>query len=167
MTEKKTVKKIKTKARKPRKTPTKTLKEGKVGAPEIDREDVVEKLRQAFLMGCSDTEACLFANVSRSFYYDILLKEKPELKDIFKDCRENPKLLAKTNLFNALKNGDMDVSVLVLSRTDEEYKPKAKVTHDGKVDVAPDDMAIQRIDEIISKALGAGKDTSVADAGKE
>lgn len=157
----------KIKQKRPRKTPTKTVPQGKVGAPEIDRGAVVQKLREAFLMGCTAVEACLFADVSRSFYYDILLKEQPELKDIFDDCRNNPKLLAKKNLYNALEMGDMEVSVLVLSRTDEEYKPKTKVTHDGKVEVAPDDMAIQQIDEIISKAVGAGENTSVADAGKK
>lgn len=157
----------KPKQRRPRKPPTKTVPQGKVGAPEIDRNVVVQKLREAFLMGCTTVEACLFADVSRSFYYDILLKEQPELKDIFDDCRNNPKLLAKTNLYNALKAGDMDVSVLVLSRTDEEYKPKAKVTHGGEIEVTPTDMAIQRIDEIISKAVGGGEKTSVADAGKK
>lgn len=157
----------KPKQKRPRKTPTKTVSKNKVGAPEIDRSVVVQKLREAFLMGCNAAEACLFADVSRSFYYDILLKEQPELKDIFSDCRENPKLLAKTNLYKALKAGDMDVSVLVLSRTDEEYKPKAKVTHDGQVNITPDDMAIQRIDEIISKVVGAGEDSGVEDAGKK
>lgn len=44
---------------------------------------------------------------------------------------------------------------------------EAKVTHDGVVELAPNDMAIQRIDEIIGRAIGAGKNERVEDAGEE
>ena len=44
---------------------------------------------------------------------------------------------------------------------------EAKVTHDGVVELAPNDMAIQRIDEIIGKAIGAGKIERVEDTREE
>ena len=42
-----------------------------------------------------------------------------------------------------------------------------KVTHDGEVKLTPNDMAIQRIDEIISKAIGSGQIGRVEDAGED
>ena len=41
-----------------------------------------------------------------------------------------------------------------------------KVTHDGEVKLTPNDMAIQRIDEIISKAIGSGQIGRVENAGE-
>lgn len=48
-----------------------------------------------------------------------------------------------------------------------EMSGGTKVTHDGEINITPNDMAIQRIDEIISKAIGAGKAGRVEDAGEE
>ncbi len=42
-----------------------------------------------------------------------------------------------------------------------------KVTHDGTVNVAPTDLAIQRIDEIIGAAIGAREEKRVQDAGED
>lgn len=44
-----------------------------------------------------------------------------------------------------------------------EMSGKVKATHDGTVEFTPTDLAIQRIDEIISKAVGSGKDDSLED----
>ena len=64
----------------------------KMGRPTVVTPEVLAKLEQAFGMGCSDKEACLYADISMDtlYYYQgkhpdfcqwkALLKEKPVLK---------------------------------------------------------------------------------------
>lgn len=52
-------------------------------------------------------------------------------------------------------------------RVNVDMSGKALVTHDGTVEFTPTDMAISRLDEIIGRVVGTGKDTSMEDTGKE
>jgi hypothetical protein len=64
----------------------------KMGRPTVVTPEVLAKLEQAFGMGCSDKEACLYADISMDALYNhqnrnphftewkALLKEKPVLK---------------------------------------------------------------------------------------
>ena len=73
----------------PRKRPEERLK---MGRPTVVTPEVLAKLEQAFGMGCSDKEACLYAGISMDALYNYqnrrpdfaewkaLLKEKPVLK---------------------------------------------------------------------------------------
>lgn len=73
----------------PRKRPEERLK---MGRPTVVTPEVLAKLEQAFGMGCSDKEACLYADISMDALYNhqnrnphfaewkALLKEKPVLK---------------------------------------------------------------------------------------
>ena len=44
------------------------------GRPIVMTPEVVSKLEQAFYMGCSDLESCLFANISKQSLYDYKAK---------------------------------------------------------------------------------------------
>ena len=74
-------------------TPRKRLEDRvKMGRPTVVTPEVLAKLEQAFGMGCSDKEACLYADISMDALYNYqnrrpdfaewkaLLKEKPVLK---------------------------------------------------------------------------------------
>lgn len=52
-------------------------------------------------------------------------------------------------------------------RVNVDMSGETKVTHDGTVEFTPTDMAISRLDEIIGRVVGTGKDTSMEDTGKE
>jgi hypothetical protein len=104
----------------------------KVGRPTAMTEETVNKLEHGFTMGFTDAEACLYANISKQTLYDYC-KKHPEYTDRKEDLKNNPKLLAKTNLYNALKeNKRVDDSKWYLERRDKEFKQKSDVTSDGK-----------------------------------
>lgn len=52
-------------------------------------------------------------------------------------------------------------------RVNVDMSGETKVTHDGTVEFTPTDMAISRLDEIIGRVVGTGKDTSMEDTSKE
>ena len=52
-------------------------------------ETVVGKLEEAFLMGCTDLEACLFAGINRNLLYDYQ-KKNPEFHDRKEQLKQNP-----------------------------------------------------------------------------
>lgn len=70
------------------------------GRPTIMTPDIVNKLEQAFSMGCSDLEACLYAGISKQTLYNYQAKN-PE----FVDRKE--KIVINTNIFIALKKNLM------------------------------------------------------------
>lgn len=93
-------------------------------AMKIDREPVISQLKQAFLMGCNITQACVFAGVSTNFYYKTLLIERPELANDFEELRENIKLKARKNVFEKVESGDLETSKWILEKTDKDFNPK-------------------------------------------
>jgi hypothetical protein len=65
--------------------------------------EVVSKLEEAFAMDCTVTEACLFAGISRTAYYD-WINANPELADRFEQLRETPVLKARSTIVKSLDN---------------------------------------------------------------
>ena len=78
------------------------------GRPEIS-EAIVQKLEEAFMLGCTITEACLFADISRSTYY-ALCERRKGFSDRCEDLRSRPMLNARTNIVKAIKEGDVSAS---------------------------------------------------------
>lgn len=52
-------------------------------------------------------------------------------------------------------------------RVNVDMSGETKVTHDGTVEFTPTDMAISRLDEIVSRAIGERKDTGLEDTGEK
>ena len=85
------------------------------GRPTVMTSDVVSKLEQAFSMGCSDLEACLFANISKQALYDYQAKY-PEFADRKAMLKETLILKARTVIANALNNKDENTAKWYLER---------------------------------------------------
>lgn len=71
--------------------------------PEIDWEEAKEKLRQAYMIGANDREACHYAGIGHSTLYKYQ-KEDPDFVEQKKLWRSNPVLIAKQNVFEVLKS---------------------------------------------------------------
>jgi len=71
------------------------------GRPTVMTDATVQKLEEAFLMGCSDQEACLNADISKATLYNYQ-KEHPEFLDRKARLKENPFLLARTTVIKSL-----------------------------------------------------------------
>ena len=84
-----------------------------IGRPTIMTTETIDKLRQAFMMGCSDREACIFANIGLQTLYDYQKKdlEFSEQKMAFKSY---PKLKARKTIFDNL--GDTKTAQWYLER---------------------------------------------------
>ena len=104
------------------------MSENKVGRKTVMTPEVVNKLEQGFTMGFTDEEACLYANISKQTLYDYC-KRVEGYTDRKEELKNHPKLLAKVNLYNALKdNKKIEDSKWYLERRDKEFKQKTDIT---------------------------------------
>jgi len=64
---------------------------------------IVKKLEEAFSIGATVKEACMYADVSRSMYYR-WVENNPMLKERFESLLEKPILTARQSVVSALKS---------------------------------------------------------------
>jgi hypothetical protein len=87
----------------------------KVGRPTVMTPEVVNKLEQAFSLGCSDLEACLYADISKQSLYDYQAKY-PEFADRKAMLKQKLVLKARTVVANSLNNNDENTAKWYLER---------------------------------------------------
>jgi hypothetical protein len=68
----------------------------------------VQKLEQAFLMGCTDMEACLAADISPRTLYTYC-EQNPEFSQRKEVLKQNPVMLARGVVLEAIRD-DRDVT---------------------------------------------------------
>ena len=71
--------------------------------PTVMTGKVIDNLKQAFLIGATDKEACLAAGICRDSLYEHQKKDK-EFSDQKKQWKLNPVLKARKTIFNDLEN---------------------------------------------------------------
>lgn len=98
-----------------------------VGRPRAIGEKELQKLKEAFLMGCTNREACLYADVAESTFYDFL-KEYPEYSEKIDIWKNYEKIKARMVVHNALNKGDRDMAKWYLERkAKDEFSTKQEV----------------------------------------
>lgn len=105
----------------------------KRGRPKKITEEIVQKLEEAFLQGLSDREACIYANIAPSTFYDYCSShgEFSERKELLK---ENLKMKAKMNLARSIEDGNMTQSIWYLERKcKDEFSQKQEVELSGEI----------------------------------
>lgn len=85
------------------------------GRPTKLTPETIDKLRTAFLMGCSDIEACLYADISKTALYNYQAKN-PDFVDQKEQWKEQLTLKARTVIANALNNKDENTAKWYLER---------------------------------------------------
>lgn len=99
-----------------------------VGRKSIMTPDVVSKLEQAFSMGCSDLEACLFADIAKQTLYDYQAKH-PEFADRKAMLKEKLIFKARTVIANALNKEDRETAKWYLERkAKSEFGTRTEIT---------------------------------------
>ena len=112
-------------------TTKKRSNKGAGGRPSIMTKDVVNKLEIAYTAGSNDTQACDFADISRTTLYKYI-NEQEGFADKIEQWKQRLKLRAKMNIQNAINDGDKDTSKWYLEKTDEAFNPKNKQELTGK-----------------------------------
>lgn len=102
------------------------------GRPTIMTPDTVQKLEYAFALGCSDEEACFYANIVKQTLYSYQ-KKHPEFVDRKEALKTRPIFLARETLVKGIQN-DPDLALKMLERKRKnEFSTRAEtdITSDG------------------------------------
>ncbi len=91
----------------------------KIGRPPAFTKDVLQKLEYAFSIGCSDKEACIYADIAASTLYKYCQdnSEFSERKELLKD---KPVLAARMVVVKAIEAGDTKMAWNYLERKRSE-----------------------------------------------
>lgn len=101
-----------------------------VGRPRAITPEIINKLEKAFALGCTNREACFFANVAESTFYDFI-KEYPEYSERFNSLKEYEKIRARKVIHDALGSGDRDIAKWYLERkAKDEFSTKQEIVGD-------------------------------------
>ncbi len=109
---------------------------------------VLEKLREAFLIGCDDIEAALFAGISVATLYNHQ-KANPTFLEWKEALKRNPFLKARKTIVEHLER-DPEFAMRYMERKKKnEFAPNAKLTIEDNRPTL-DDEAIAKGDEILA-----------------
>lgn len=105
--------------------------------------ETVNKLEEAFLLGCTDEEACLFAGICKPtlYKYQSANEEFANRKEVLK---QNPFLQARRVQMKDLQENNSAIAQKVLDRK-EGSKVALTGANDGPIEIA-------RIERVIVKA---------------
>lgn len=126
------------------KKPTKkdgSPRKNNAGRPPAVTEQVLKKLRHAFMCGLSNEHACFYAGISEPTFYEYchLNPEFSKWKDMAKN---SPVINAKMRIAEAVRNGKMNECKWLLERkAKEEYSLRSELTGaDGGAITIVDDI---------------------------
>lgn len=133
-----------------------------MGRPTIMTEEIVAKLEEAFAWGCSDIEACLWADIAPATLYKYQEKN-PEFAERKAELKETPVLLARKSVVGGLAR-DRELALKFLERKKkDEFSLRSELTGKDGQDLnrrATD----EELDAIITRAEArkASQDTKAA-----
>lgn len=89
-----------------------TMSDNPIGRPTKMTADVVKKLEEAFLLGCSDVEACFYANISKPTLY-AYQEANPDFADRKEALKNNPIFVARKSVVDKMAdNGELALKYL-------------------------------------------------------
>lgn len=107
------------------------------GRPTVMTTEILAKLEHAFSLGCSDVEACLYADIGTTALYDYQ-KNNPDFTERKQQLKENPVLKARTNVMADIESGDVDTSKWLLERKKkDEFGTKQSIDIGGQANGVP------------------------------
>jgi len=96
-----------------------------LGRKTVMTEAVVGKLQEILQIDWTISEACSYANIDRSTYYDWLKKDE-EFSNKMADAQEYAFILARRTINKAIKDWDWKLALDILRKRDWRYKDKAE-----------------------------------------
>lgn len=113
--------------------------------PTVMTPKVIAKLEEAFAWGCTDIEACLWADIAEKTLY--LYQEKhPEFIQRKEKLKETPVMLSRKAVVNAIKRGDKITALAYLDRKKRD-EFSTKQTLDAKVQQVTPLVDVEKLKE--------------------
>lgn len=103
--------------------------------PSVLTPDILLQLKQAFAIGCTDEEACAYANIGTSSFYRFIEKN-PEFREESNRLKEQPILKAKQTVVKALRN-PRDAQWYLERKKKDEFSPRVEQTGKDGRDLQP------------------------------
>lgn len=100
---------------------------GRPGRPTDMTPYVVTKLIAAFHNGYNITEACGYADITRTTFYRWLEKDD-QFSYKMSQAQAQPNRKAKEVVIQAIDQGDANLAIRYLTLRDPDFKPKAEIT---------------------------------------
>lgn len=97
------------------------------GRPTVMTPETIDKLEYAFALGCSDEEACFYADISKTTLYEYT-KKHPEFTDRKEILKQRPVLKAREVIIGALDNADVQTAHKVIDRKDGLPKQRSEIS---------------------------------------
>jgi hypothetical protein len=107
--------------------------ENEVGRPTIMTPETIDKLEHAFALGCTDLEACFYADIGKTTLYNYQ-KENPKFVERKERLKENPTLIARTTVVREIaEKGDLALKYLE-RKCQDEFSTKQDLNVGGQKD---------------------------------
>ncbi|MDT0596103.1 hypothetical protein [Glaciecola petra] len=127
------------------------MTKNKVGRPTKMTESTVQLLEQAFAIGCSDVEACVYAGINKSTLYSYCEKN-PGFTDRKETLKTKPIMKAKMVINKALDDGDLATAHKVIDRK-EGSRIKQDITSKSEVTMNFQDLTDEQLDSKLQSLL--------------
>ena len=114
--------------------PGRPKKKSNAGRPTKMNEDTVNKLEQAFAIGCTDTEACLYADITRQTLTTYQNKN-PKFLDRKQLLKDLPVLQARTTVVEHLQGDPGSAKWYLERKKKDEFGPKQEIDLTGKINI--------------------------------
>lgn len=105
------------------------------GRPTVMTPDVLSKLEDAFMFCFTDEEACLYAGISTTAFYNYQL-ENPEFKERKKALRLHPNLSAKKELVEGIKGNINQARWWAQNKMGDEFNERTTIKHEGGLELS-------------------------------
>lgn len=102
------------------------MSKNKGGAPTKMTEETLQLLREAFTWGCTDTEACCYAEISTSTLYNHC-SDNPKFLELKNKLKDMPMMKARRIINTSLDSNDLNTANRVIDRR-EGTRVKQEVT---------------------------------------
>jgi len=120
------------------------------GRPKSIDEETLAKLEQAFCIGCTDEEACIFAEINPSTLYRYC-NENPEYTERKETLKQKPILKAKATIDNNLKDPDIAKWYLEKKKRNEFGKVSEVIIRSDDFSKIPDVVEILKNPQVKRK----------------
>lgn len=97
-----------------------------IGRPTVMTPARVSKLEEAFAYGCSDSEACFYADISKQTLYEYQ-KKHPEFIDRKEALKERPILAARQKVVQEIANDVKNAQWYLERKRKDEFSPRTEI----------------------------------------